>query len=319
MKRNIKPQRLCPGDTVGIIAPASAPPDPAAIDKSIAAIEQMGFKGLLAPKARQRLGYLAGNDRDRAGDIMRMFSNRKVRAITCIRGGYGTSRLLPRLDYKAIQANPRIFVGYSDITSLHAAMYLESGLMTFHGPMLNSDFIVPDMPEFTLKSFLRMLGEAKPYGSICAGYDGPKPLVLRKGTASGRLIGGNLTLLCAAMGTPYQPSFDNSILFIEDLSEQPYRFDRMLTQLLLSGALNKVKGIAIGINADCDDPKAKDGKEYRQTLEEVLRERLLPLKVPMVMNLPFGHVPYNATLPFGARVTLDGQKGDLFFEESAVV
>ncbi len=319
MKHLIKPARLAPGDTIGIVAPASAPPDPDAIDKSVAVLEHLGYHPLLARNARQRHGFLAGGDRERAADMLQMFAHKKVRAIICVRGGYGAARLLDRLDYNLIRANPKIFIGYSDITSLHAAIYVKSGLLTFHGPMLNSDFILPDMPKFTLDSFLRTLTEARPAGSISQGYTGPRAKVLRKGMASGRLIGGNLTLLCAALGTPYEPSFDNSILFFEDLSEVPYRFDRMLTQLLNGGYLRKVRGIAVGINADCEDPKAKDAKEYRQTLEDVLRERLLPLKVPLVMDLPFGHVPTNATLPFGAKATLDAQAGDLIIEEAAVV
>ncbi len=319
MKKIIKPPRLSLGDTIGIIAPASAPPDPKAIDQSVAVLEKLGFKTLLAPKVRNRLGYLAGTDRERAGDLMKMFTSKKVRAIICVRGGYGTARLLPRLDYEAIRKVPKIFIGYSDITSLHAAMFIKSGLVTFHGPMLNSDFIHPDMPKFTLDSFLRTLTLAEAPGSISQGYQGPPARILRKGRARGRLIGGNLTLLCAAMGTPFQPSFDDSILFFEDLSEVPYRFDRMLTQLLNAGALNKVKGVAVGINADCDDPKAKESKEHRQTLEEVLKERLLPLKIPTVMDLPFGHIPHNATLPFGIQATLDAHSGALIIEEPAVV
>ena len=155
-------------------------------------------------------------------------------------------------------------------------------------------------------------------GNIAEGYRKKTVKILRRGIAQGRLIGGNLTLLCTTIGTPWQPPFRDGILFLEDLSEQPYRFDRMLTYLLNCGLLQQVAGIAIGINHDCEDPKAKPAKEYRQTLEEVFRERLLSLKVPIVMGLPFGHVPHNATLPVGMRVTLDGNKGELILSEPAV-
>jgi muramoyltetrapeptide carboxypeptidase len=131
-------------------------------------------------------------------------------------------------------------------------------------------------------------------------------------------MGGNISLLCAVLGTPYQPCFKNQILFFEDLDERPYGFDRRLTQLLNAGLLQQVAGIAIGINVNCQDPKAKNSKEYRQTLQDVFRERLLPLKVPVVAGLPFGHIPLNATLPIGVRVTLDAVKGDLTIDESAV-
>jgi len=313
-----KPDRLHYGDTIGIIAPASAPPDPQNIDRSVAALERLGFKPKLAPNVRQRWGFLAGSDRDRAGDLMKMFADRKVKAILCVRGGYGTARLLPLLDYRVIRANPKIFIGYSDITSLHCAFLVKSDLVSFHGPMLNSDFIKQDLPDFTLQSFLKTLMQPSAPGSICAGYRKKTITILRRGRVSGPLMGGNITLLCAALGTPYQPSFKHQILFFEDLDEVPYRFDRMLTQWLNAGLLQQVAGIAIGINANCKDPKAKGAKEYRQTLEDVFRERLLPLKIPVVAGLPFGHIPRNATLPIGVRVTLDAVKGDLTIDEPAV-
>ena len=314
----IIPDRLNTGDTVGIIAPASAPPDPKSIDRSVAALEHLGFKPKLGSNVRKRWGFLAGSDRDRASDIMKMFADRKVKAIICVRGGYGTARLLPLLDYRTIRANPKIFIGYSDITSLHCAFLVKSDLVSFHGPMLNSDFIKPNLPDFTLQSFLRTLTQPSAPGGICNGYKRKTVVILRPGIVSGPLMGGNITLLCAALGTPYQPAFKKQILFFEDLDEVPYRFDRMLTQLLNAGLLQQVAGIAIGINANCKDPKAKDAKEYRQTLKDVFKERLLPLKVPIVAGLPFGHIPLNATLPVGVRVTLDAVKGDLIIAEPAV-
>jgi muramoyltetrapeptide carboxypeptidase len=314
----IKPQRLNAGDTIGIIAPASAPPDPKNIDRSVAVLERLGFKTKLAPNVRKRWGFLAGSDRDRASDLMKMFADPKVKAIICVRGGYGTARLLPLLDYGVIRRNPKIFLGYSDITSLHCAFLVEAGLISFHGPMLNSDFVHKDFPDFTLASCLRTLMKASPAGSISAGYKGKTVSILRRGKVSGALIGGNISILCSTLGTPWQPSFKNKILFFEDLDEVPYRFDRMLTHLLNAGLLQQVAGVAIGVNADCFDPYAKTMKEYRQTCEDVFRERLLPLKIPVVMGLPFGHIPLNATLPVGARATLDTNKGDLIITESAV-
>jgi muramoyltetrapeptide carboxypeptidase len=314
----IKPDRLNYGDTIGIIAPASAPPDPKNIDRSVAVIERLGFQPKLAPNVRKRWGYLAGSDRDRASDLMKMFTERKVKAILCVRGGYGTARLLPLLDYRTIRANPKIFIGYSDITSLHCAFLVKSNLVSFHGPMLNSDFVKEDLPDFTLQSFLKTLMRPSAPGSVSDGYRKKTVTILRRGIVSGPLIGGNITLLCATLATPYQPPFKHQILFFEDLDEMPYRFDRMLTQMLNAGLLQQVAGIAIGINANCQDPNAKRSKEYRQTLEDVFRERLLPLKVPVVAGLPFGHIPLNATLPVGVRVTLDAVKGDLTIDEPVV-
>ena len=352
----IRPPRLEPGDTLGIIAPASAPPDPKNIDRGVAVLERLGFRVKLAAHVRRRHGFLAGTDRERAGDLMSMFADRSVKAILCVRGGYGTARLLPLLDYRAIRAHAKIFVGYSDITSLHCAFLTQANLISFHGPMLNSDFKHKDMPDFTLQSFFQTLGLAEATdggvsrtlraavqhqhasiarhtrraashsnrspaaapGGITAGYHRKTVRILRRGVARGQLIGGNLTLLCSTIGTPWQPRFKDRVLFLEDLSEEPYRFDRMLTQLWNCGLLQEVAGIAIGINKNCDGPKAKRMKEYRQTLEDVLLERLLPLKIPIVAGLPFGHVPHNATLPVGAGVTLDANAGDLILSHACV-
>jgi muramoyltetrapeptide carboxypeptidase len=314
----IKPEPLSYGDTIGIIAPASPPPDARNIDRSVAVLERLGFKPELAPNVRKRWGFLAGSDRERAGDLMKMFTNRKVKAILCVRGGYGTPRLLPLLDYRAIRAHPKIMLGYSDITSLHCALLVKANLVSFHGPMLNSDFVTKAPPEFTLRSLLKTLMQPLAPGSVCDGYGKKTVSILCRGIASGPLIGGNLSMLCTALGTPYQPSFKNRILFLEDVDEVPYRFDRMLTQLLNAGLLQQVAGIAIGINVNCTDPKARNAKEYRQTLEDVLRERLLPLRIPVVAGLPFGHIPLHATLPVGVRATLDAVKGDLVINENAV-
>jgi len=314
----IRPKQLCPGDILGIIAPASAPPDPKAVDRAIAVLEKLGYKTKLAPNAHKRLGYLAGNDRDRASDLMRMFTDKKVDAILCVRGGYGTARLLPLLDYKLIRANPKIFVGYSDITSLHCAFLAKAGLISFHGPMLNSEFALSNLPDFTVQSFLQCLASQKTPANIATGYQEKTVKILHRGIARGQLIGGNLALLCTVIGTPWQPSFKNAILFLEDVGEAPYRWDRMLTYLSNCGLLQQVAGIAIGINADCEDPQARTAKEYRQTLVEVLKERLLLLKIPIVTGLPFGHVLHNATLPVGVRAELDANRGELRLLESGV-
>jgi muramoyltetrapeptide carboxypeptidase len=314
----IKPQHLTRGDVVGVIAPASAPPDPKSIERATGVLKELGFKVKLGRNVRQRWGFLAGSDQERASDLMSMFGDKKVKAVVCVRGGYGTARLLPLLDYGLIRRNPKIFVGYSDITSLHCALLVKANLVSFHGPMLNSDFIKPRFPDFTLQSFLRTVTQPEPARSVCQGYKKATVRVLRAGQASGRLVGGNISILCASLGTPYQPRFRGALLFFEDLDEVPYRFDRMLTHLLNAGVLQQVAGVAIGINHNCKDPKAATAKEYRQTLEDVFRERLLPLRVPVVMGLPFGHVPMNATLPMGIRATLDGDKGDLRIDEPAV-
>jgi muramoyltetrapeptide carboxypeptidase len=226
--------------------------------------------------------------------------------------------LLPLLDYDRIRAHPKVFVGYSDITSLHFALLKKSKLVTFHGPMVNSDFIREKFPPFTLESFLRNVTNAEPSGSIAQGKNPSTVTVIRAGVASGTLIGGNLSLICTMLGTPYQPPFRGKILFLEDIEEPPYRFDRLLTHLLNCGVLQQVAGIAIGTNANCEDPKAKGSREYRQSLADVLTDRLRTLGVPVLSGLPFGHVPFNATLPIGVHATIHTGKRDLIINQPAV-
>lgn len=318
MKTLLKPERLCFGDTIGLVAPASAPPDPKAVDRAAAALEQFGFRPQPAKNVRARLGFLAGTDRERAADLMAMFTDKKVKAILCLRGGYGSSRILGRLDYEVIRRHPKILAGYSDITSLHFALLKKAGLVSFHAPMLNGELADPNVPKFTQTSFLRTVMETRPAGSVRDGGAEKAASILRGGQAEGRLIGGNLSLICASLGTPFAPSFKGKILFFEDVSEKPYRLDRMLTQLWNAGILSQVAGVAVGTNKDCHDPDAKPGGEYRQSGADVVKERLSPLRVPVVTGLPFGHVALNATIPLGVRARLDGRRGDLIITESAV-
>ena len=318
MNSLLKPSRLNFGDTIGIIAPASAPPDPKSVDRAAQALERFGFKPKLGKNVRARLGFIAGTDRERAADLMAMFADKKVDAILCLRGGYGCTRILDRLDYALIRRNPKILSGYSDITGLHGALLKKSGLISIHAPMLNGALADPKVPEFTKQSFFRTVMEAKPAGSICAGYQDKTVSILRGGIAEGRLVGGNLSLICANLGTPFAPSFKDKILFFEDVSEKPYRLDRMLTQLWNAGVFSQVAGVAVGVNADCVDPSAKPGGEYRQSGADVIIERLSALRVPVVVGLPFGHVELNATIPVGVRARLDGKRGDLIITEAAV-
>jgi muramoyltetrapeptide carboxypeptidase len=316
MKTILKPERLCPGDIVGLVAPASAPPDPKAVDLAAAAIEKAGYKPKLGKNVRARLGFIAGTDRERAADIMTMFADKRVKAIFSLRGGYGCTRMMDRLDLDVIRRNPKIFSGYSDITALHNILGSRLNMISFHAPMWNGALADPKVPAFTKKSFFKTVTEAEPAGSICDGYDKKTVSILRGGIAEGRLVGGNLSLICATLGTPYAPSFKNKILFWEDISERPYRLDRLLTHLWTAGVLSQVAGVAVGVNADCDEKKS--GREYYQNGADVVKERLEKLRVPVVTGLPFGHVDLNATIPVNALARLDAKRGDLIILESAV-
>lgn len=318
MKTLVKPKRLHFGDTVGVVAPSSPPPDPKAVDRAVEALERYGFKPKLGKFVRERHGFLAGSDRDRAADIMSMFADKTVDAVFCFRGGYGAARLLNLLDYEVISDNIKIFSGFSDITSLHCAFLNKVGMVSIHAPMWNRGLQAENVPSFTRASFLRTVMEAVPSGSITTGLENKTVSIVRKGVAEGPLVGGNLSVLCATIGTPFETSFKEKILFLEDVGEKPYRLDRMLTHLLNAGKLQQVAGVAVGVNQDCEDTEESERKEYRQSSADVFKERLSELGVPVVMNLPFGHVELNATLPIGVRARLDGDNGDLIILESAV-
>jgi muramoyltetrapeptide carboxypeptidase len=222
------------------------------------------------------------------------------------------------LDFAVIRRHPKIFVGYSDLTALHCALRTRANLVTFHGPMLNADFAAHGFPRFTRNSFMRTLTQVAAPGSIRAGFGGKSIAVVRGGVARGELIGGNLTMLCALLGTPWQPSVRRKILFLEEINEAPYRVDRLLTQLLNAGLLQQAAGIVIGQCAGCEDRTPRRRGVLRTTLAEVWCERLRPLKIPVVTGLPFGHVRENATLPVGARAVLDGNAGDLLITSRGV-
>lgn len=313
----IKPRRLKPGDTIGVIAPASAPQDPTMIDKGKIALEEMGYHVVLGKFCREKSGFLAGSDRERLADLHRMFANSRINAILCLRGGYGTGRLLRQINFRLIQRNPKIFVGFSDITALHLAFLKKANLVTFHGPMVTANLIKKNSPPYTQDSLFRILSERKAFGSIRPGSDVRRAVTIRKGKARGPLTGGNLSIIVNTLGTPYEIVTRGKIVFIEDIDEAPYRMDRNLTHLLNAGKLRDAAGIVVGKCAGCD-AKRKKGEPYTQSLKDVIRDRLYPLKIPVLMNMPFGHVDYLCTLPLGIRATLDATKGDLTIEESAV-
>ena len=310
----LKPLALRPGDQIGLIAPSSPPSDPAVIDRAVKGLEHVGFKVVLGAAVRKRLGFLAGDDKSRAADLNRFIRDRRTRAVMCLRGGHGCTRILPLLDKSAFKRDPKVLCGYSDVTALHLFMLAQVGSVAFHGPMGGADFSRDKLDHYTMAHFVRSVAEPEPAGSV---FDGSKRrgVVMRRGSASGIIVGGNLSVLCALLGTPYFPKLKGSILLLEDVNEPPYRIDRMLTQLRLSGVLAGVKAIGLGAFSACDDRIKARG---RQSTENVLEERLATLGVPVVAGLPFGHIDSHATFPLGVKATLDARRGDLIIEEAAV-
>lgn len=311
----IKPKRLSAGDTVGLVLPASAAFEADEIQFAKEQMEAIGFKVVIGPHAFDKWGYFAGRDRDRAADINLMFADDQINGVVCYTGGWGSPRVLPYLDYDLIARKPKVLIGYSDITALLNAVHKRTGLITFHGPVGGSTF-----EPWTLENFRRVVMTAEPAGLLPTPSKRPNELIdrtnrilkLTKGSASGPLIGGNLTMIATLMGTPFQPDTTNAIVFLEDVHEEPYRIDRMLTTLALGGMFDHAAGIVFGRCSDCGV------KGPSLSLEEILRDRFGPLPIPAISGLSFGHIEQKLVLPIGARATLDADAGTLKIEEAAV-
>lgn len=316
-QRLIKPARLRPGQTIGLVTPASNTPENEDIETAADIVRSLGFSVKKANNIYARTSYLAGSDEDRARDLNAMFADDDVAAIFCVRGGYGTTRILPYLDYALIRANPKVLMGYSDITGLLNAIFVKTGLVGFHGPNALdnfSDYALGEYEKVLLRPAARtVIGQAPPFATRRGRIDRQNRLTrITRGKARGRLIGGNLTLLTAINGTPYEPDYSDSILFLEDISEAPYRVDRMLTELWLSGHLDRVRGIAIGKFTDFDS----GGNQF--SMEEVFRMRFEPLGVPTLRGLMIGHIDDQTTVPIGIEAELDADAGTLTLMEAAV-
>ncbi|MCS7037050.1 MAG: LD-carboxypeptidase [Saprospiraceae bacterium] len=292
-----RPACLRPGATVALIAPAG-PVSEERLQRALSNIAGLGYRVREGQALRRRYGYLAGEDAERLRDLHWAFTDPEVDAIWCARGGYGATRLLPHVDFRLIARNPKPFMGYSDITALHIAIGQRTGLITFHAPGASAE-----LPPETLQHLGAVLTAPQtPYTlSASPAATDPTPMTLRPGKASGPLIGGNLSLLAALVGTPFQPSFRGKIAFLEDVGEQPYRIDRLLTQLLQTTDLRKAAGIALGTFVDC----APKNGDFSLSLVETLRLCLGELDMPIAYGLPFGHMNEQATLPYSIRAELD--------------
>lgn len=309
----LKPPRLRPGDVIGVVAPAS-PMKHDRLENGIRYLERLGYKTKVGKAVYREHGYLAGRDRDRAEDLNRMFRDPRVNAIFCIRGGYGTPRLLPLLDYDAIRAHPKIFVGYSDITAVQLAMLQRTGLVTFSGPMVASE-MGKGIDPFTEENFWRMVTHPEPFGEMTRPAAGRYDLITR-GSAAGPIIGGCLSLVVSLVGSPYFPETSGSIFCVEEIGEAPYRIDRMLAQLREAGILKNIAGFVLGQMNDC----VPTDNEPSQTLDDLMRDFIKPLKIPAIAGLDYGHVDVKHTLPFGVRAELSarGTQSKLKIVESAV-
>ncbi len=305
----LKPTALHKGDAIGIIAPAGVV-QRERLEAGISALKDLGFGIVLGKHLFDQRGYLAGSDADRACDLMEMFLSPSVRGIIAARGGYGTMRMLDLLDYEAIALHAKPLVGSSDITALHLALD-RAGLVSFHGPMVETD-PAKGPPQYNLEGLLRALTESQPLG-ILPQPEGRSVRTLVKGVARGRLVGGNLSLLIATMGTRYEVETVGRILMIEEVGEAPYRVDRLLCQLRIAGKLDAACGIVIG-----DMTRCSPVSQVSLSLGEVLEDALVGLGKPCVMGMAFGHGFYKATFPLGVEARLDADKGVLEILEGAL-
>lgn len=305
----IRPPALRPGSRVALVAPAGPLPE-GAVDRAAERVREWGWEPVPGDFCRGRCGFLAGTDEERAADFQAALRAPDNDAVWCLRGGYGTMRILDRIDWAPLAERPRALVGFSDNTALHLAL-ARRGVVSFHGPHPAT----PEFTEFSRRGLLRVLASAEPAGVLPFPAGGaPRAATLVGGVAEGPLVGGNLALLAALAGTPWALRAEGAILFVEDVGEASYRVDRLLSQLLLSGALEGVAGVAVGAFSESPD----EGKPDLPTAAGVVAERLAPLGVPIAAGFPFGHVDESWTLPLGVRARLDAGAGTLALVEPAV-
>ncbi|QYF95301.1 LD-carboxypeptidase [Massilia sp. PAMC28688] len=315
--RLIKPPRLRFGDTIGLIAPGGYTDDEA-IARAVTKIEQLGFRVRLGEHLREVYGNYAGSVGQRLADLHGMFADSEVKALWCIRGGSGCISLLSSIDYRLLRANPKILIGYSDITALHLAIYRHAGLVTFHGPVAGSgmsvysnghmlNVLMDPQAEYTIR-----MAPENAERALAEPHFGIRTAV--HGQASGRLIGGNLSMVAALAGTPYAADFRKRLLFLEEVNEAPYRIERWLTQLDLAVGLEQAAGVMIGI---CDNCVPDEG-EHSLTLHETLDMHLKRLSTAAVSGYSFGHIRHQFTLPIGINARLDTLRQTVTLLEAAV-
>ena len=313
----LKPRRLETGMTIGLVAPASNSATNAGIRFAMDIVESLGFRVKPGKYLFERNKYLAGTDKQRAEDVNQMFADDQVDAIFCVRGGYGSLRILPYLDYRMIRKHPKVFLGYSDITAILNALNTRAGLVSFHGPIAKQHYTDYTLEEFNqvlmAPAAMSVIGSPPPFDAGPGKAEEANRLTrFVGGRGQGKLIGGNLSLLTKLIGTPFEPDFNQAILVLEDVGEAPYRIDGMLTQLWLGGKLQQLAGIAMGKFTDTEYA----GNSF--SVEAVLRQRCAPLGIPAVQGLMIGHIDDQTIVPLGIEAALDVDAGTLTLLEPAV-
>lgn len=308
----IKPKPLRRGNTIGLVGISGALHEPETrFEKMLEAIDALGYKVIVADSCREEYGYLSGTDASRAKGLNQMFRDDRVDAVVCMRGGYGVTRILDRVDFDVIRANPKLLLGYSDITALHTAIHEKVGMVTIHGPMPDRAWM--EFDDFSRRSMLRALTSTEPLGTLY-NPEGTAPKCVVPGRCEGRLVGGNLSLIAALCGTPYQLNPEGKVLLLEDVGEYVYRLDSMLTQLRLAGMFERCAGVVLGGFTNCTE----EYERYALHLENVIRDIIVPAGKPVLANLSIGHTPVKITVPLGVNCAVDAEAGTLTITEAAL-
>lgn len=314
----IKPAKLKKGDTIGLVSPSSGLWEKSVIWSTIENIEEKGYKVKLADNIYSNTFYLAGSDEERAQALMKMFKDDSVDALLCTQGGYGSARIWKHLDFDVIKANPKIFVGYSDTTALHIAIHQKTGLVTFHGPDA-CDMSKKKKAEYNYKYLMKGLTTDEPIGEIEMAEEDKYLIKITGGEVTAPIIGGNITLLCGTLGTEYEVDTKGKILFIEEIDEEPWKIDHLLTHLYNAGKLHDAVGIVVGECVNCAPRKLEPGFYTERSVEDVIIDIIGSLGKPAIMNLPIGHTGNNPTVPIGVKGRLDGTKGKFEIIEKGVI
>ena len=314
MKAILRPRALRRGDVIGLVAPAGALWRPERVEGCVRYLEGRGYRVEVAAHALGHDGAFAGSDEQRLSDLNGMLRDPRIRAVMALRGGYGTPRLLDRIDYAAVRRDPKIVVGYSDITALQLALWRKTGLVSFSGPLGAVEFASAPDP-VTEESFWRLVTSRRTQGRLPL-PEGEALQTRQTGLGEGPLLGGCLSLVAALLGTPFSPDYRGAVLALEDVHEQFHRVDRMMTQLRLAGVLGRAQGLLLG---RFTHTTAADPAHPFHDLEAVWRSVLEGVKAPILEGFPYGHVPRKVTLPWGIPVRVDGQRQTVTLLESAVV
>jgi muramoyltetrapeptide carboxypeptidase len=305
-----------PGDAIAVVSPASPAYSSRLQEKGVAALQDLGYRVIPSRHLNNRHLLFAGKARDRAEDINKAFRDKSVKAIICAQGGCGTSQVLPYVDFASIAENPKIVIGYSDITALQVAIFNATGLVTFYGPMVATDF-GKGLTKYTLSNLSRLLAET----GETAELKNPRNrgvITLCSGKAEGLLAGGCLSIAVATLGTKYEIDTKDKILFFEDIDEKPHRIDRYLTHLIQAGKLDQATGLIFGTFSKCEYLSRDVYYKSGITVLDLVRERIVPLGIPAIYGLQFGHVRNKLTIPFGGQAFLDATNCRVFVEPCVV-